>query len=72
MFTSQKYKEWIDTYSSPEYQNVCFRVGKLIDEAVSSRIGNDYQKIGKWKLLNQYFRKATLLEIEFWEMGLKP
>ena len=72
MFTSQKYKEWIDTYSSPEYQNVCFKVGKLIDEAVSSRIGNDYHKIGKWKILNQYFRKATLLEIEFWEMGLKP
>jgi thiaminase/transcriptional activator TenA len=70
--TSQKYKEWIDTYSSPEYQNVCCKVGKLIDDAVLRRIGNDYHQIGKWKILNQYFAKATLLEIEFWEMGLKP
>ena len=65
------YKKWIETYSSSEYQNVCFNVGKLIDKSFQLRLGENYTNTYKWKKANQIFKKATSLEVDFWNMALK-
>ena len=65
------YKKWIDTYSSDEYQDVCKNVGNLIDQAFFLRLGSDYVNTYKWNKVNKIFNKATLLEIDFWNMALK-
>ena len=65
------YKKWIDTYSSDEYQDVCKNVGNLIDQAFLLRLGSDYVTTYKWNKVNKIFNKATLLEIDFWNMALK-
>ena len=65
------YKKWIDTYSSDEYQDVCKNVANLIDQAFLLRLGSDYLNTYKWNKVNKIFNKATLLEIDFWNMALK-
>ena len=65
------YRKWIETYSSSEYQNVCFNVGKLIDKSFKLRLGENYTNTYKWKKTNQIFKKATSLEVDFWNMALK-
>ena len=65
------YRKWIETYSSSEYQNVCFNVGKLIDKSFQLRLGENYTNTYKWKKVNQIFKKATSLEVDFWNMALK-
>ena len=65
------YRKWIETYSSSEYQNVCFNVGKLIDKSFQLRLGQNYTNTYKWKKVNQIFKKATSLEVDFWNMALK-
>ena len=41
--SSDTYREWIDTYAGAEYQGVCQDVGRLIDDAVARRLGDDPQ-----------------------------
>ena len=65
------YQKWIDTYSSDEYQDVCKNVANLIDQAFLLRLGSDYVTTYKWNKVNKIFNKATLLEIDFWNMALK-
>ena len=65
------YRKWIETYSSSEYQNVCFNVGKLIDKSFQLRLGENYTNTYKWEKANQIFKKATSLEVDFWNMALK-
>jgi thiaminase (transcriptional activator TenA) len=65
------YKKWIETYSSKEYQDVCKNVANLIDKAFTLRLGKEYTSSYKWKKVNKIFKKATLLEIGFWDMALK-
>ena len=65
------YKKWIETYSSIEYQNVCENVSGLIDKAFLLRLGNNFENTYKWKKVNQIFKKATLLEVDFWNMAIK-
>ena len=65
------YQKWIDTYSSDEYQDVCKNVANLIDQAFLLRLGSDYVNTYKWNKVNKTFNKATLLEIDFWNMALK-
>jgi len=65
------YKKWIETYSSNEYQDVCKNVAQLIDNAFLLRLGDDYKKTYKWEQTNKIFNKATLLEVDFWNMALK-
>ena len=65
------YKKWIETYSSIEYQNVCKNVSGLIDQAFLLRLGTNFENTYKWKKVNQIFKKATLLEIDFWNMAIK-
>ena len=65
------YKKWIETYSSIEYQNVCKNVSGLIDQAFLLRLGTNFENTYKWKKVNQIFKKATLLEVDFWNMAIK-
>lgn len=63
------YAEWIATYASPEYQDVCKTVGAMIDTAVTRRLG-DLSRAPRAAVLQDRFRKATSLEVGFWQMGL--
>ena len=65
------YRKWIETYSSSEYQNVCFNVGKLIDKSFQLRLGENFTNTYKWEKANQIFKEATSLEVDFWNMALK-
>ncbi|QCO55401.1 thiaminase II [Pseudorhodobacter turbinis] len=70
--TSDTYAEWINTYASAEYQQVCHDVGVLIDGAVARRLGNDPTASPRWTTLQARFAMATQLEVGFWDMGLDP
>jgi len=64
------YINWIHTYSSNDYQNVCLNIGKMLDLAIYDRLGKDFEKNIKWSKLKNTFLIATKLEINFWEMNL--
>ena len=68
--TSREYKDWIDTYAHPDYQQLCVDVAALIDNAVHSRLGAGYGQTGRWTSLTRHFETATALERDFWDMGL--
>ncbi|MEO0945859.1 MAG: thiaminase II [Pseudomonadota bacterium] len=70
--TSETYRDWINTYSGDEYQSLCADVGKLIDAAVSRRLGDAPNAAPRWDGLQQRFNTATRLEVGFWDMGLTP
>ena len=65
------YQKWIETYASNEYQDVCKNVSQLIDNSFLIRLGNNYKDTYKWVQANKIFNKATLLEVDFWNMALK-
>ena len=65
------YKKWVETYSSIEYQDVCKNVSGLIDKAFLLRLGTNFENTYKWKKVNKIFKKATLLEVDFWNMAIK-
>ncbi len=60
------YREWIEAYSDEEYQESALAAIKQIDALAASRIGT-----GRLESLFKTFYQATVLEIGFWEMGLK-
>ncbi|QDY68330.1 TenA family protein [Qingshengfaniella alkalisoli] len=64
------YREWIDTYASEDYQNVCREAGAVLDAALARRIGDDLTAAPRWSRLSHRFTTATRLEIDFWQMGL--
>ena len=68
---STPYREWIDTYAGSEYQNLCARVGEMLDTAVANRLGADPQCNPRWAGLSERFATATRLEVGFWDMGLR-
>ena len=70
--TSETYRDWIDTYAGEEYQSACRAVGKLLDQALTRRIGADFAASPRWDRLCRTFRIATELEASFWQMGLTP
>lgn len=65
------YRQWIDTYSGREYQDVCTTVAQMIDEAAQARLGSQPMQNPRWLNLCKTFSKATLLEVGFWDMGIK-
>lgn len=65
------YRAWIDTYSSPDYLDVCGRVASLLEQAAGDRLGADPASVPRWRHLSRRFRTATELEIGFWDMGLR-
>ena len=70
--TSTTYRDWINTYAGPEYQESCKAVGALLDQALTRRIGVDFAASPRWDRLCKTFRTATELEVNFWQMGLTP
>ncbi|WP_111735649.1 thiaminase II [Roseovarius amoyensis] len=70
--TSNTYAEWINTYASADYQQVCHDVGMLIDGAIARRIGDNPTASPRWASLQARFAMATQLEVGFWNMGLDP
>jgi thiaminase/transcriptional activator TenA len=68
--TSNTYGEWIGTYASAEYQQLCEDVGVLIDGAVARRLGDGADASPRWASLQVRFAMATQLEVGFWDMGL--
>ena len=47
-------------------------IGSLLDEATQDRLGKDFANNVLWPKLEKTFLIATKLEIDFWEMSLKP
>ncbi len=70
--SSDTYAEWINTYASAEYQQLCQDVGALLDAAVMRRLGDDPTASPRWASLQARFAMATRLEVGFWDMGLDP
>lgn len=68
--TSETYRDWINTYAGEDYQGACQAVGDLLDQALTRRIGADFEASPRWNRLCQTFRTATELEVNFWQMGL--
>jgi len=58
-----KYREWIALYSSKEYQSVAKNNIDYLDQLFKNE-----KKINYTKLRN-YFKKATILEKNFWNMN---
>ena len=69
--SNEMYRKWIQTYSSEEYQTLSKNVGQLFDNAVLTRLGKKFNKTYKWKKIQNKFKTAILLEIDFWEMALE-
>lgn len=65
------YRQWIDTYAGDDYQDICRKVGSLIDGATRARLGDDPTALARWASVSKRFRTATELEISFWDMGLR-
>lgn len=66
------YQGWIDTYAGEEFQEACRAAGALIDNALTRRMGTDWENQPRWKRLSNHFETATKLEEGFWDMGLSP
>lgn len=64
------YADWINTYASDAYQQVCRDAGALFDGAVARRLGAGAESTPGWGRLCQRFATATRLEVSFWDMGL--
>lgn len=69
--SSDKYIDWINTYSGEEYQQICVDAGKLFDNAIERRLGRNFDQLPIWKKLEEQFDIATHLEVGFWGMGLR-
>lgn len=65
------YREWIDTYAGADYQELCAKVGALIETATAARLGERAQETPRFSAIADRFRNATRLEVGFWDMGLR-
>lgn len=63
------YRDWIESYASPEYQQLCRDTGALIDRAVADRLGPAPETLPRWQVLAGRFANATRLEAAFWGLG---
>lgn len=59
------YAAWIDMYAGPAYQDVAAAAVATLDRLMDRRGGQ-----GRFGSLVDTFRKATVLEADFWQMGL--
>ena len=59
------YAAWIDMYAGSEYQDVADAAVKGLDRLMARRGGE-----GRFDSLADTFRTATVLEADFWQMGL--
>lgn len=63
------YRDWIDSYASEGYQQVCVNAGKLMDRAIEKRLGANPSESPRWAALTDRFATATRLEVGFWGLG---
>ena len=69
--SSDNYADWIKVYSGEVYQKSCFEMASLLDRAVDIRLGDNPEQAMRWPNLCDQFKKATILESAFWDMGLR-
>jgi thiaminase (transcriptional activator TenA) len=60
-----RYREWLDMYAGEEYQGLARDCAAALDEQFARRGGE-----GRLPSLAASFTAATLLEADFWQMGL--
>jgi thiaminase (transcriptional activator TenA) len=60
-----RYRDWLDMYSGPEYQSLAREAEAALDEQFARRGGE-----GRFPSLAAGFATATRLEADFWQMGL--
>lgn len=60
------YLSWIEMYAGDEYQDVARAHAETLDRLWQTRAGGE-----RFAALDKTFRQATLLEIDFWQMGLE-
>ena len=65
------YHKWLKTYSSKEYQKICDEVANMFDNAILLRLDKNYKDSYKWNNIKKIFRKAVLLEVDFWNMAMR-
>ncbi|GGX64005.1 aminopyrimidine aminohydrolase [Tateyamaria omphalii] len=65
------YNDWINTYAGEDYQSVMVEIGRMMDDAVARRLGDDPQNVPRWSRLQHRFTTATRLEVGFWDMGMR-
>ena len=65
------YHKWLKTYSSKEYQKICDEVANMFDNAILLRLDKNYKDSYKWNSIKKIFRKAVLLEVDFWNMAMR-
>ncbi|MEC7469558.1 MAG: thiaminase II, partial [Pseudomonadota bacterium] len=70
-YVGHPYEKWIATYSGDKFQDVCVKVGHLVDLAIERRVGNEPTSSPRWSAMQARFTKAVELEAAFWGMGLK-
>ena len=70
-YVGHPYEKWIATYSGDKFQDVCVKVGHLVDLAIERRVGNEPTSSPRWSAMQARFTKAVELESAFWGMGLK-
>jgi thiaminase (transcriptional activator TenA) len=60
-----RYREWLEMYAGPEYQDLAREAEAALDEQFARRGGE-----GRFPSLTAGFATATRLEADFWQMGL--
>ena len=68
--TSSNYQLWIKTYSNKSTQSLCHDIGRMIDNAIVSRLGVDAMATDRWQELCDCLRITTTLEANFLDMSL--
>jgi thiaminase (transcriptional activator TenA) len=61
-----RYREWLEMYSGPEYQELAREAGAALDEQFARRGGER-----RFPALAAGFATAARLEADFWQMGLE-
>ena len=60
------YREWLEMYAGPEYQDLAREAASALDEQFAQRAGE-----GRFPSLAGTFATAARLEADFWQMGLE-
>jgi thiaminase/transcriptional activator TenA len=61
-----RYREWLEMYGGPEYQDLAREAAAALDEQFARRGGG-----GRFPSLAAAFATAARLEADFWQMGLE-
>jgi thiaminase/transcriptional activator TenA len=65
-FEGNPYREWLEMYAGPDYQELAREAATALDEQFARRGGE-----GRFSSLAGTFAAASRLEADFWQMGLE-